>query len=53
MMKDNPETTVHVRQPRSLHRALEDGELLAQSEIFKTPSCAKLGPFEIDHKSAA
>ena len=34
--QQHPETTVHIRQPQSFHRTLEDGELLAQSEIFKS-----------------
>jgi len=37
----NHETTVHIRQPRSFHRALADGELLAQSEIFQTKRASR------------
>jgi hypothetical protein len=32
----HPKTAVHIREPRSFHRTLEDGELLAQGEILDT-----------------
>ena len=31
----HPKATVQIRKPRPFHRTLEDGELLAQSEILK------------------
>ena len=38
----DPDTTVHIRQPRPIHRTLEDGEPLAESEIFQPSECCVL-----------